>query len=129
MLKASVVEIPQEEVQILENTDFDAEDIDEDAFEEQIHFNENRDRMDYYGRDSKNSIMLDEKINKISEQILAAVDPELISKQQLLLVIEEVLKKQRQGQNKTKCDAFQTVDFDFENRKKAEKFDILVQKL
>jgi len=85
--------------------------------------------MDYYGRDSKSSIMLEEKKKKISNQILGAVDPDLIPKEQLLQIIDEVLKRQDKNKLESKCDAFQTVDFDKENRQKAEKYDTLVQKL
>ena len=49
--------------------------------------------MSYYGRDAKSSLLIEDKKRKITAQILGAVDKNLVSKDQLMLIIDGVLKQ------------------------------------
>ena len=46
-----------------------------------------------YAAESNKSIMFEEKKKKISEQILGAVDPSLISEKDLLEIIDKIIGK------------------------------------
>jgi hypothetical protein len=88
--------------------DEDVEILDElpsDVDERQIQI-----QMDTYSRDYKESILFQEKKNKLTDQILSCVDLNFATKEQISMIVDSVLRGKRPQVEK--CDASTSAELD-----------------